>query len=56
LLPSRVRVTFGSPVDLSPYYDRPIDRPLLEEVTTFLMSQIAALDPKKKPKKGGKLP
>jgi pterin-4a-carbinolamine dehydratase/1-acyl-sn-glycerol-3-phosphate acyltransferase len=45
LLPSRrpVRVTFGPPVDLSAYYDRPVDRALLEEVTALLMGRIAAL-------------
>jgi 1-acyl-sn-glycerol-3-phosphate acyltransferase len=42
--PSRVRVTFGPPVDLSPYYGRPIDRKLLEEVTATLMHRIAALE------------
>jgi len=41
---SRVRVTFGPAVDLSPYYDRPIDRKLLEEVTGMLMHRVAELD------------
>jgi 1-acyl-sn-glycerol-3-phosphate acyltransferase len=41
--PVPVRVTFGPPVDLSPYYDRPMDRQLLEEVTAFLMQSIMDL-------------
>jgi len=45
LLPSRtpMRVIFGPPVDLMRYYDRPIDRRLIEEVTSVLMESIAAL-------------
>jgi len=45
LLPSRVRLVFGPAVNLSPYFSRAINRKLLEEVTAFLMSRIAALDP-----------
>jgi 1-acyl-sn-glycerol-3-phosphate acyltransferase len=45
LLPSRVRLTFGPPVDLSAYRGRPINRPLLEEVTAVLMRAVADLDP-----------
>jgi 1-acyl-sn-glycerol-3-phosphate acyltransferase len=41
--PSRVRLVFGPPVDLSAYYGRPIDRRLLEEVTRVLMERIEAL-------------
>jgi len=48
LLPSRVRVYFGPPVDLSAYYDRPINRPLLEEVTALLMRRIDSLRPQKR--------
>ena len=43
LRPSRARVTFGRPVDLSAYYGRPINRKLLEEVTGLLMKQVADL-------------
>jgi 1-acyl-sn-glycerol-3-phosphate acyltransferase len=47
LLPSRkpTRVIFGPPVDLTRFYDRPIDRGLIEEVTECLMGAIAALRP-----------
>jgi 1-acyl-sn-glycerol-3-phosphate acyltransferase len=45
LLPSRVRIVLGPPVDLSAYYGRRIDRKLLEEVTAVLMNRIAALEP-----------
>lgn len=44
LCPSKVHVTFGNPIDLSQYLDRNIDRPLLEEVTRYIMQEIAALD------------
>jgi 1-acyl-sn-glycerol-3-phosphate acyltransferase len=49
LLPSRkgAKVTFGPPVNLAPYYDRPIDRQLLEEVTDLLMRRIEDLDPRR---------
>jgi 1-acyl-sn-glycerol-3-phosphate acyltransferase len=43
LRPSRVRLHAGQPVDLSAYLNRPIGRPLLEEVTVYLMQQVAAL-------------
>ncbi|MEX1097195.1 MAG: lysophospholipid acyltransferase family protein [Planctomycetales bacterium] len=46
--PSRVRVTFGEPIDLSAYRDRPKSRPVLMEVTRLLMERLAAtggLDP-----------
>jgi 1-acyl-sn-glycerol-3-phosphate acyltransferase len=45
MYPSRARVTFGPAVDLSAYYDRPITRKLLEEVTTLLMKHVAELHP-----------
>lgn len=41
--PSRVHVIFGEALDLSPYLDRNIDRPLLEVVTQFIMKSIASL-------------
>jgi 1-acyl-sn-glycerol-3-phosphate acyltransferase len=47
LWPSRVRVVFGPPVDLSDYYDRPITRRLLEEVTTLIMNRVEALRPRR---------
>ena len=43
LRPSRVRVVFGPEVDLSAYYERPIDRKLLNEVRELLMSRVLAL-------------
>jgi 1-acyl-sn-glycerol-3-phosphate acyltransferase len=42
--PTRVRVTYGDPVDLSAYYDRPITRKLLDEVTRLIMGKIAELE------------
>jgi 1-acyl-sn-glycerol-3-phosphate acyltransferase len=46
LWPSRgVHVTYGPAIDLSVYYDRPIDRKLLEEVAVVLMGHVAALQP-----------
>jgi 1-acyl-sn-glycerol-3-phosphate acyltransferase len=49
-LPSRkrVRIVYGPALDLTPYRDRPITRPLLEQLTAFFMRQIAALDPARK--------
>jgi 1-acyl-sn-glycerol-3-phosphate acyltransferase len=41
--PSRVRVVFGPALDLSAYYDRPINRKLLEEVTAYIMQHVADL-------------
>jgi 1-acyl-sn-glycerol-3-phosphate acyltransferase len=45
--PSRraVRVTYGQPVDLSAYHDRPRNRQLLEETTRFIMQRVQALNP-----------
>lgn len=48
LLPSRVRVIFGPPIDLSAYYDRPIRRPLIEEVSSVIMKHVAQLQPRLK--------
>ena len=42
-----VRVHYGPPADLSPYYDKPRTRKLLAEVTEVLMRQVAALAPAK---------
>jgi 1-acyl-sn-glycerol-3-phosphate acyltransferase len=48
LVPAKkpVRVVYGRAVDLSAYYDRPLTRALLEEVTELLMARIAALRPR----------
>jgi 1-acyl-sn-glycerol-3-phosphate acyltransferase len=44
---SRVRIVFGAAVDLARYYNRPIERPLLEEVTQLIADRIEALRPAK---------
>jgi 1-acyl-sn-glycerol-3-phosphate acyltransferase len=41
----RVRITYGKPIDMSPYHGRPITRPLIEEVMSLFMRRIADLDP-----------
>jgi 1-acyl-sn-glycerol-3-phosphate acyltransferase len=41
--PKAVRVIFGPPVDLSAYHDKPLSRPIIEEVTTLLMERVEAL-------------
>lgn len=46
LRPSRVRLIFGPPLDLTAFLDRPIDRKLLEAVTRHIMEQVAALTAK----------
>jgi 1-acyl-sn-glycerol-3-phosphate acyltransferase len=43
--PRAVRVIYGPPVDLTPYYGRPRTRRLLEEVTTLLRQRILDLQP-----------
>ena len=48
--PKRVRVTYGDPIDLSRYYDQPITRPLLEEVTRVIMGTVAQLERELHPK------
>jgi 1-acyl-sn-glycerol-3-phosphate acyltransferase len=45
--PRAVRVTFGKPVDLTAYYDRPLSRPLIEEVKTVIMKHVRALNPER---------
>lgn len=47
----KVRMTMGHPIDLSQYYDRPIRRPLLEEVNRYLMAHLEATNPKKSNRK-----
>lgn len=43
LIPSRVRVTYGDPIDLSPWYGRRKDRKTLSEVTNAMMRELARL-------------
>jgi 1-acyl-sn-glycerol-3-phosphate acyltransferase len=43
LLPSRAKILTGPPIDLSAYRGRRITRPLMEEVTHYLMNKILAL-------------
>lgn len=43
-----VRVIYGSALDLSPYFERPLTRKLLEEVTYRIVEEIQALDKKSK--------
>jgi 1-acyl-sn-glycerol-3-phosphate acyltransferase len=52
LLPSRqaVRVHYGPPIDLSPYYGQPRTRRLLEEVTRQIQASILELRPQKERK------
>lgn len=45
LLPSRTGITYGPAIDLSAYYDQPLTRPLLEEVTALLMRRLGELNP-----------
>jgi 1-acyl-sn-glycerol-3-phosphate acyltransferase len=40
---SAVRLYFGKPVDLSAYYGQPLNRKLLDDVTAYIMSHVAAL-------------
>lgn len=43
LMPARVRVTLGDPIDLSEFYGREDDRDVLQEITKRLLSAIASL-------------
>jgi len=43
LMPARVRVVIGRPIDLSPYYGREDDREVLEELTKRFLREIAQL-------------
>jgi 1-acyl-sn-glycerol-3-phosphate acyltransferase len=43
LMPARVRVTVGQPLDLSPWHDRADDRTAHEELTLLFLSEIARL-------------
>ncbi len=42
----KITLTFGPPLDLSEYYSRPIDKPLLYEVTRKIMMEISRLSGK----------
>lgn len=48
LRPSRARVTYGHALDLSAYYDRPLRRRLLQEVTDLIMDEIHRLEANQK--------
>jgi 1-acyl-sn-glycerol-3-phosphate acyltransferase len=43
LMPARVRVDVGQPIDLSPWYERADDRAAHEEITLLLLKEIARL-------------
>jgi 1-acyl-sn-glycerol-3-phosphate acyltransferase len=43
LMPAKVRLEVGQPIDLSPYYGRQNEREVLEEVTKRLLVEIARL-------------
>jgi 1-acyl-sn-glycerol-3-phosphate acyltransferase len=43
ILFGRVKVTIGAPIDISAWYGRPVDRPLLDEVTAAIMIRVAEL-------------
>ena len=43
ITPSRVRLNYGRPIDLSRYYSRKPTQSALREVTDYLMQQLAAL-------------
>lgn len=43
LMPARVRVTIGRPIDLTPYYGLENDREVLEELTKRFLREIARL-------------
>lgn len=40
----RVRIVYGKPLDMTPYRGRRITRPLIEEVSRYIMSQVVALN------------
>ena len=46
--PRAARVYYGEAIQLSTFYDRPLDRKLIEETTYLIMERIRALDPKAK--------
>ena len=46
---SRVRIVLGAAIDLAAFYDRPITRPLLEEVTRLIFARIDVLRSHRRP-------
>jgi 1-acyl-sn-glycerol-3-phosphate acyltransferase len=42
-MPGKARVTIGKPIDLAPYFDREIDKAVLEELTKLFLVEIARL-------------
>jgi 1-acyl-sn-glycerol-3-phosphate acyltransferase len=40
---TRVRVTYGDPIDLSAFYDRPMSESLVREATDYMMAALARL-------------
>jgi 1-acyl-sn-glycerol-3-phosphate acyltransferase len=42
-MPGKARVTIGKPINLAPYFDREIDKPVLEELTKLFLVEIARL-------------
>lgn len=58
LMPAHVRLVIGQPIDLTPYYDRDIDRETLEEITRLFLTAIAKLagDDNFQPQLAGRLP
>lgn len=42
-VPARARLVIGQPIDLSPYFDRPRDRAVLEDLTRRMLNEIARL-------------
>jgi 1-acyl-sn-glycerol-3-phosphate acyltransferase len=46
---SRVRVTYGNPIDLSQFYGLKLSRSILQETTDKLMSELARLGPHGEP-------
>ena len=57
VMPASVRLEFGQPIDLSPYFDRDDTRNVFEEVTLRLLREIARLagEPDFQPQLAGRL-
>lgn len=47
IIKGQLHIHIGKPIDVSRFYDKPIDRPLLDEVTNTIMSEVARLAGKK---------
>jgi 1-acyl-sn-glycerol-3-phosphate acyltransferase len=56
IMPAHVRLEFGEPIDLSPYFDRDDTREVLEEVTLRALREIARMagDPDFQPQLAGR--